>query len=126
MENNLHKVALEGMEFHAYHGVYEEERKIGNKYMVDIAVSVDFEAAAQQDRLTDTVNYEILYRIVKTEMEKASRLLENIAFRISEKVLEHFKQIKTVEIRIKKYNPPVGGLCHSSTIFYTKDQKKSI
>ena len=117
-----HKIALEGMEFHAYHGVYEEERKIGNKYQVTVAVSVDFESAAQQDRLTDTVNYEILYKLVKNEMEQPSRLLENIAYRIAEQALEQFPQVESVEIEVKKFNPPVGGLCKSSTISYKRER----
>ena len=126
MDDFTHQVALEGIEFHAYHGVYEEERKIGNKYQVDIYVSVDFESAAQQDKLTDTVNYEVLYRIVKEEMAVPSKLLENIAFRVSERALGHFPQIQSVKIRVKKFNPPVGGLCKSSTIFYQKERKEAI
>ncbi len=43
------RVALEGLEFHAFHGVYPHERESGNFFEVDIAVETDFSAAAQHD-----------------------------------------------------------------------------
>ena len=58
------KVALEGIEFFAYHGYYEEQRKIGNKYEVNIEITSDLSEAAKSDSLSGTINYEILYKII--------------------------------------------------------------
>ena len=62
------RIALEGLEFHAFHGVYPHERESGNYFEVDIAVETDFTLAAREDTLEGTVNYELLFRIVKEEI----------------------------------------------------------
>ena len=87
------RIALEGLEFHAFHGVYPHERESGNWFEVDISVETDFSAAAQRDDLEGTVNYEALYSIVKGEMEKPSKLLESVAEKIVNDVLRELKAV---------------------------------
>jgi dihydroneopterin aldolase len=112
----LGTVSLEGLAFFARHGFYEEERKLGNRYEVDIAVETPLENAALHDELAGTVNYEGLYRIVREEMEKPSKLLEHVAGRILERTCREFPAIHAVEVSISKFNPPVGGVCERSRV----------
>src|SRR5882762_8520356 len=100
------KVALEGLEFHAYHGVYPHERSSGNK----------FEVAALQDDLSGTINYEDLYALVKNEMNKPSKLLETVGHAIAEKILKSFNSAINVEVKISKFNPPIGGVCKKASV----------
>lgn len=111
-------VKLEGMEFFAYHGYYDEEQKIGNKYNVDLSIHLDLLRPAQSDKLGDTINYEELYKVIRDEMKVPSRLLEHIAYRVCDKILEVFPLIKEIEISISKFNPPLGGICKSATIVF--------
>lgn len=104
-------IALEGLEFFAYHGFYKEERKMGNKFRVDITVEVDFSEAASKDKLQATLDYEILYRIVHEQMQIPSKLLEHIAEQIINQVYVRFPHIQSVEVSVAKHNPPVGGVC---------------
>lgn len=110
------KVSLEGLEFHAFHGVYPHERESGNWFEVDIAVEADFSAAAKEDNITGTVNYEELFRIVREEMEKPSKLLETVAEKIVKNVLKQFPEVLQVELKISKLNPPIGGKCKRASI----------
>lgn len=110
------RVVLEGLEFHAYHGVYPHERSSGNKFEVDVAVETRFSEAAFQDDLTGTINYEDLYRIVKEEMEKPSKLLETVCHNISERALREFPEALSVEVKMSKFNPPIGGVCRKATV----------
>src|SRR5688572_2559780 len=114
------RIALEGLEFHAFHGVYPHERESGNWFEVDIAVETDFTAAAQRDDLEGTVNYETLYGIVKAEMEKPSKLLESVAEKIVNDVLRELKTVMVVELSISKTNPPIGGKCKRATVSVVK------
>ena len=110
------KVALEGLEFHAYHGVYAHERSSGNKYEVDVIVDTKFSDAAFHDDLSGTINYEDLYVIVKEEMEKPSKLLETVGNLIADRALKKFRTAVAVEVRISKFNPPIGGVCKKATV----------
>jgi len=116
------KVALEGVEFFAYHGYYEEERKIGNKYEVNIEVSTDLGTAAEQDALSGTVNYEVLYKIIQDEMMISSKMLEHVGRRIIDKVMLEFQSITDVTIEISKFNPPVKGVCRKAKVTMTRNR----
>ena len=110
------QIALEGMEFFAFHGYYDEEQKIGNKYGVDLYIETNLTAAAESDQLHETVNYETLYNIVLSQMKEPARLLEHIGHRVIEEVLQHFPKVKKVKVNIYKFNPPLGGICHRTMV----------
>ena len=114
------RVALEGLEFHAFHGVYPHELESGNWFEVDIAVVTDFSMAAANDELTGTVNYETLFKIVKEEMDQPSKLLETVAEKIAKDVLQKFPEAQSVELKVSKLNPPIGGKCKKATISLTR------
>ncbi|MGB3463820.1 MAG: dihydroneopterin aldolase [Cyclobacteriaceae bacterium] len=113
------KIILEEMQFFAYHGYYEEERKIGNRYSVTLEVETDFGKAAQDDQLSGTINYEELYAIVKKVMEVPAKLLEHVAQTIIDEIRDQYGQGIRAEISISKHNPPLGGICGRSTIVLT-------
>jgi len=117
------RIALEGLEFHAFHGVYPHERESGNWFEVDIAVETDFSAAAKNDSLSGTVDYETLYRLVKAEMEKPSKLLETVVEKIIDDVFHELKTVSCVEISISKINPPIGGKCKRATVSLSKKRE---
>ena len=116
-------VSVEGLEFFAYHGYYREEQKVGNKYAVDIKVIADFRQAARDDSLAETVNYELLYKVIEAEMKIRSRLLENIGERIANAVFDTFDQIEKIEVSVSKFNPPIGGVCTRAKITIKRERK---
>ncbi|MDR2627488.1 MAG: dihydroneopterin aldolase [Dysgonamonadaceae bacterium] len=106
MQSNIQ---LTGLEFYAFHGVGEQERKVGNTFLVDIAIDTDISQSLTSDLLADTVNYAEIYARVKQEMAIPSHLLEHVAGRILTRLLEDFPQIKKATVEVAKRNPPVGG-----------------
>jgi dihydroneopterin aldolase len=114
------KVALEGLEFHAFHGVYPHERDSGNWFEVSISVETDFTEGAKNDELSGTVNYETLFRIIRDEMERPSKLLETVAEKIIDDVLQELPAAMQVELKISKINPPIGGKCRKASISISK------
>jgi 7,8-dihydroneopterin aldolase/epimerase/oxygenase len=109
-------ISLEGLEFFAYHGFYDEEQKIGNKYAVDIIVYADFSEAARRDKLSATVNYEELYKITAAVMQRPARLLEHIAHNLITDIKKRYPSVDSVEVSVSKFNPPIGGVCHRARI----------
>ena len=107
---------MEGLEFHAYHGVYPHERSSGNKFEVDVSVDTCFDEAAFRDDLSGTVNYERVYEVVREEMEKPSKLLESVAYAVAARILGTFQSAVSVEVALSKFNPPIGGVCKKAKV----------
>ncbi len=109
-------VKLEGLQFKAYHGFYDEEREKGNHFEVTVSVITDFSHASFTDELHGTVDYEHLYRIVKEEMLNPSKLLEHVVQRILDRIMDEISEADEAEIELSKLNPPIGGPCRAATI----------
>ena len=105
-------IELTGMEFHAFHGCLESERKEGNTFL-------DFKKAAKSDDLKDTPDYSKVYDIVAAEMAKPSNLLENVAARIVDAIERAGLGFWYIQVRVSKKNPPVGGVCAWSSVTAT-------
>lgn len=103
------KIALEGMHFYAYHGVYPEEQLIGTDYIVDVYLEASVGKAAVGDDLNNTVNYETIYLICKTVMNHPTNLIETVASRIALRIKHQFHYLKDLRVRVRKKNPPLGG-----------------
>ena len=102
-------IEIEGMEFYAYHGHFAEEQIVGNRFIVDLSLSTDCYKAAKSDDLSDALDYQALYMIVKQEMQIKSHLLEHVAGRILDRLTDGYKSIQHVKVKISKLNPPMGG-----------------
>lgn len=114
----MYKIELKDMEFYAYHGCFSQERVVGNRFVVNLCVEGDFSRAAESDDIGQAVNYQDLYDIVKSEMEKPSALLENVAKRILSAVKEAFPAVEKAKVTVDKLNPPLGGKLYASSVTY--------
>ena len=102
-------ISLEGIKVYAFHGVLEEERKIGALYRVDIRIETDVIKAAQEDDIFQTIDYTLVYDIVREEMKLSSKLIENVAYRILKKITSTFTKALHTQVKISKINPPIHG-----------------
>lgn len=109
-------IALEGMRFYAFHGFYEEEQIIGNDYVVDVFINTQITKSAIEDNLAKTINYETIHLICKSVMHKKCKLLETVAERIAQGIKYQFKGISEMRVRVKKLNPPLGGMVESAWV----------
>ena len=103
------KILLEGMEFFAYHGVYQQEREKGQPFSIDLEILADYSKACLSDKLEDGIDYVEIYELVKAEMELPSSLLENVAQRIIDSIRKNFNQIEGIKVKITKLQPPISG-----------------
>lgn len=109
-------VRLDNMQFFAYHGCLEQERRDGNNFSVDVAFDYDMRQATCTDDLACAVNYAEVYDIVKAQMAIPSNLLENLAWRIREAIFAAFPSLTFLSVKVTKYNPPVDGRVESSSV----------
>jgi len=99
-------VQLYDLKFHAFHGAYEGEDKIGHDFQVNLSVAYNERKNRFQD-INDVLNYVELYEIVKRRMSIASPLLEEVADSIIGKIRHQYSFVKKVTLSIYKIGAPI-------------------
>ena len=117
-------IKVENIRVFAHHGCLKEETKIGSSYRVDLQVEANLQPSAQSDSLSDTVDYVLLNRIIKEEMNKPSYLLETVCRRILDRIFNEDKLVNKATVWVGKLNPPIGGDVECVTIKMTDKRKK--
>lgn len=116
------RIKLKNIRVFAYHGCLDEEGKIGSDYRVDLSVKGDLSHSAKSDSLSDTIDYVHLNRIVKQEMAIRSKLLETVAERILNRILEEILMVQQATVDVSKINPPIGGNVAMVTVRRSKSR----
>ena len=97
------------LEVHAHHGVFPEENVLGQKFLVSLDLSVDTREAAATDDLTKSVDYGSVCKVVVEIMTAQTyQLIETVAERIAQGVLDRFELIQGVAVEVKKPWAPIG------------------
>ncbi|XP_048542749.1 dihydroneopterin aldolase 2-like isoform X2 [Triticum urartu] len=105
------KLILRGLQFHGFHGVKQEEKTLGQKFVIDVDAWMDLAAAGDSDDISHTVSYSDIYRIAKGVVEGPSHnLLESVAQSIANTTLLKFPQISAVRVKVGKPHVAVQGV----------------
>jgi len=111
------KIALNKMEFYGYHGVFQEETKLGQRFIIDLEVEADLQQAGTTDNLEYSINYGQLYFDVKEIVEgEPFKLIEAVAEAIAKKMLNSYNRIQSVMVRVIKPDPPIPGHYQSVSV----------
>jgi 7,8-dihydroneopterin aldolase/epimerase/oxygenase len=113
------QIALENMEFYAYHGCFSEEQIIGTRFIVDLWIETDTTEAEHSDKLSQTINYQGVFLLVKEQMAVKSKLLEHVGRRILDALKEQFPEVISAKVKVSKMNPPLGGKIGSVSLTLT-------
>ncbi len=113
-------IEIEEMVFFAYHGCFEAEQVVGNKFIVYACLHYDCSRAAASDHIGDALNYQTAYEIIAREMQQAAHLLESVAQRMIDALYQAFPQATYIKIKISKVNPPLGGKIGSTSLALEK------
>ena len=113
-------IELEKMEFRAPHGCYDLEKVVGNRYNVDLRMEVEIGDAPVSDELLKSVTYLAVYEQVAEEIKVPSNILENVAWRILERIHGAFPQIVSSTVKVSKLAPPLGGKVERVSVTLSK------
>jgi dihydroneopterin aldolase len=113
-------IQIENMEFYSFHGHFKEEQIVGNRFIVDITIETEMKVPQETDNLKDAVDYQKVYKIVKSQMELKSHLLEHIAGRILDALYSDVEGITRATVKVSKMNPPMGGKIGSVSIVLSR------
>jgi len=115
-------IVLENMEFHAFHGCLAFEQELGNTFIVSISMELDTTKAGKTDELEDTLNYQLVYDVIRGQMEMPSKLIEHVGQRIMDSLFNGFPKIQVLHVKLSKLNPPLGGKVERVTIELKKER----
>jgi len=113
-------IKLKQLRFFAHHGLYEEERKVSNEFIVDLEISFDA-VATVITKMNETINYIKLYELVKKHMLQTTDLLETLATAIAEDIHQSYSQVKKISIAITKKYPPVINFSGNVAVSFERD-----
>ncbi|WP_409273003.1 dihydroneopterin aldolase [Neobacillus sp. SCS-31] len=106
----MDKIYVNKMEFYGYHGVFPEETKLGQRFIVDLSVGLDLATAGKTDDLGASVNYADLYQVSKEVVEgKPYKLIEAVAETIASRILDEFSLVEETTVKVIKPDPPIRG-----------------
>ena len=94
----LYTIDLQGMEFHAFHGCYDLEQRVGNRFEVTLSITTELGG-----------NYLTVYEIVRERMAVTQRTIERVATNIIEALHARFPAVRHVRCTVAKLAPPLGG-----------------
>ena len=103
------QIIISGISAIGFHGVFPEERRDGQSFVVDVVLKFDLAPAGESDDLTKTVNYATVAEAVVEEITgEPVSLIEALATRISKRLLEDFLLVESVVVTVHKPGAPVA------------------
>lgn len=117
----MDKLTLKGLRFYGYHGVFPEENKLGQHYVVDVELVLPLDQAACSDCLEHTINYADVYTQIKQIVTgPPMKLIEAVAGTIATTLLASYTEIVEVTVRVTKPNPPFEVFFDGVTVELTR------
>lgn len=106
--SSLTRLTINNIEYYAYHGVKEEERKLGGKYQIDLDMYYDAKAAVINDDVNYAINYEeAMFCISSIVLEENYALVETIASEILSALMDKFEFMMKATVRVRKLTVPM-------------------
>ena len=113
--------------FYGYHGVRSEEQSVGGKFEADVDIYTDFSKAAKEDNLKETIDYHKVYTFVyHLALDQKYYLIEALAMKIADELLKEFIGIQKVAVRVRKNNPPLGGVVDHVEVEVIKERSEFV
>lgn len=109
--HNTDRLFLRALPFYARHGVYDAERELGQRFIIDVDCWLDTRPAAWADDASLTVSYQGIYeQVAAVVADDPVHLIETLAERIATRLLDHFDMVEQVRVVVHKPGAPVTGV----------------
>jgi len=115
---NVYTIYLNNLHFHAYHGLFDEEKIIGNEFIVNVEIVLLNEQIISD--LNQSIDYSKVYEIIKDLMNTPTPLLETLVVNISNAIYTFDNNIKEISIKIEKKHPPIQNFIGNVAVSYKK------
>lgn len=103
------KVQIKNLEVFANHGIFEEETKLGQKFLISLTMYLNTRCAGKTDDLENSINYgEVSSFIAAYTKEHPCKLIEAAAENLAEELLLRYPLLEGITLELKKPWAPVG------------------
>ncbi|HLS66796.1 MAG TPA: dihydroneopterin aldolase [Pseudogracilibacillus sp.] len=121
----MDKIIVKKMEFYGYHGLFPEEKKLGQRFFVDVHLFVPLKQAGLSDKMEDSIDYSEVYTIVKRIVEGESKnLIEAVAEEIAKTLLQTFSSLHACKVKVTKPDPPIDGNYESVEVQIYRERER--
>lgn len=111
--------------FYGYHGLFNEEKTLGQRFIVDAELHTSLKQAGQSDEMQDSIDYGRVYDVIKAVVEgKPKNLIEAVAEAVAENLLAEFPTLDACVIEITKPDPPINGHYEAVAVQIFRERKK--
>jgi len=120
------EISIRGLQVFAHHGVLAEERQIGQRFVIDVELTIDLAQAGKSDSLADTVDYgSLIERVQEVVASERWNLIERVAQRVAETVFE-FKPVLAVKVTVRKPDAPIRAEFDDVAVVITRDRPNNV
>lgn len=121
----MDKIILNKMQFYGFHGLLPEEKKLGQRFNVDLELIADLNKPGETDDMNDSIHYGQVFEIVQEIVEGESKnLIEAVAEAIAENLLKSFALLCACRVKVIKPDPPIPGHYESVAVEIYREKLK--
>jgi 7,8-dihydroneopterin aldolase/epimerase/oxygenase len=118
------RIFVNGLVIHAHHGVMEHESKVGQRFVLDLELSIDLKDAARSDKLVDTVSYAAIVEAASRAFTAQSyRLVETAAGAVADALLTGFARVACVQVTVRKPHAPIAAIFADVGVTLLRDRE---
>ena len=117
-------IFVDGLVVHAHHGVGDDEGRIGQQFLIDLALDLDLSKAAQSDKLVDTVSYADIIEVASDAFRaRRYRLVEAAAGAVIDAIFAAFPTVLSLRITIHKPHAPIAAVFADVGVTFTRSRR---
>ena len=114
-------IFITGIVIHARHGVMDHETEVGQRFIIDLELSIDLSESAHTDRLSDTVSYASVVATATAAFKDTNyKLLERAAGAVSDAIFAAFPRIDAVKVTVHKPHAPIAAIFEDVGVVLTR------
>ena len=118
------QIFVSGLVVHAHHGVMEHESKVGQRFVLDLELSIDLKDAAHSDKLVDTVSYSAIVETASRAFTAQSyRLVETAAGAVADALLVGFARVTSIRVTVRKPHAPIAAIFADVGVTLVRDRE---
>lgn len=116
-------IFIKGLLIHARHGVMVHEAEIGQRFVIDLELTIDLAESSRTDKIGDTVSYSDVVATASAAFKGQNYyLLERAAGAVAEAILDDFVRISAVRVTVHKPHAPIAAIFGDVGVIITRSR----